>query len=133
MPAPCAKRGRRPDIMPGSRRYRRQDPEALRRDAEKKPAILKERTAVTEDRTPEEVIHELQVHQVELEIQNEALREAHLALELSWDKYIDLYEFAPVGYLTLSKTAIIEDANLTAASMFGIDRRDLVRARFRKF
>jgi PAS domain S-box-containing protein len=119
--------------MPGTKRYRKQDPEALRRDAEKKLATLKERTAATEDRTPEEIIHELQVHQVELEIQNEALRDAHLALELSWDKYIDLYEFAPVGYLTLSKTAIIEDANLTAASMFGIDRRDLVRARFRKF
>jgi PAS domain S-box-containing protein len=119
--------------MPGTRKYRKQDPEALRRDAEKKLVTLKERTAITEDRTPDEVIHELQVHQVELEMQNDALREAHLALELSWDKYIDLYEFAPVGYLTLGKTAIIEDANLTAASMFGTDRHDLVRARFRKF
>ena len=72
----------------------------LRTEAEKKlagqPAVL---PGQTEGRTPEELIHELQVHQVELEMQNEALREARLALEVSRDKYLDLYEFAPAGYM----------------------------------
>jgi PAS domain S-box-containing protein len=84
-------------------------------------------------KTPEELIHELQVHQAELELQNEALREAQLALGESRDKYLDLYEFAPIGYLTLTKQAVIEEGNLTSATMLGVDRRALIHDRFRKF
>ena len=117
----------------GSKRQKKNDPDVLRREAEKKLAVLKERTAAAEERSREQIIHELQVHQIELEMQNEALREAHLALETSWEKYIDLYEFAPVGYLTLSRTAVIEEGNLTGAALLGVDRRDLIKSRFRKF
>jgi PAS domain S-box-containing protein len=109
------------------------DPDALRRRAEKKLAALRKRSKGVDERTPEEVIHELQVHQIELEMQNEALREAHAALEASWDRYVDLYEFAPVGYLTLSKTAVIEEANLTGAGLLGTDRRNLINGRFRNY
>ena len=80
--------------------------------------------------TSGEVVHELRVHQIELEMQNEALRESQSSLEESRDRYADLYEFAPLGYLTLTKNAVIIQANLTAATMFGIDRRKLIKSRF---
>lgn len=84
------------------------------------------------DKTPEEIIHELRVHQIELEIQNEELKKAHQDLEDSRDRYIDLYDFAPVGYFTLTDKALIAEVNLTGASMLGMVRRDLIQTRFRK-
>jgi PAS domain S-box-containing protein len=76
---------------------------------------------------------DLQTHQIELETQAEELRKAQLALEESRDKYLDLYEFAPVGYLTLNDKALIVKVNLTGATLLGNDRKKLVNARFRKF
>ncbi len=86
-----------------------------------------------EGQTPEELIHELRVHQVELETQAKELRRAQFELEESRDKYLDLYDFAPVGYLTLNDTALITDANLTGAKLLGVERKKLHMARFRKF
>ena len=86
-----------------------------------------------EGQTPEELIHELEVHQIELEMQAEELRRAHIALEESRDKYLDLYEFAPIGYFTLTDKALIAEVNLTGATLLGAERKKLVNARFRKF
>lgn len=76
------------------------------------------------------LVHELQVHQIELEMQNEALRQSQVALEAARDRYLDLYEFAPVGYLTLTPSGQISEVNLTAASMLGVERKALLRSRF---
>jgi diguanylate cyclase (GGDEF)-like protein/PAS domain S-box-containing protein len=84
-------------------------------------------------RPAEEILHELEVHQIELEMQNEELRRAQLALEESRDRYVDLYEFAPVGYLTLTSEGLISDVNLTGAALLGDERKKMLRRRFNRF
>ncbi len=84
-------------------------------------------------KTPEEIIHELRGHQIELEIQNEELKKAQLDLEDSRNRYLDLYDFSPVGYVTLTRQATILEINLTGATMLGVVRQQLIGSRFRRF
>ncbi|MBK9442833.1 MAG: PAS domain S-box protein [Comamonadaceae bacterium] len=97
-------------------------------------AVAEARLAATPESTPTrsatETLHELQVHQIELEMQNEALRQTQLAFEQQRDRYLDLYEFAPVGYLTLSAEGIITEINLTGAKLLGRERKALLQHRF---
>ena len=72
------------------------------------------------------MIQELQIHQVELEIQNEELIRVHAELDATRNKYFDLFNLAPVGYLTLSEESVILDANLTAAKLLGVPRGGLL-------
>lgn len=74
----------------------------------------------------ERLQHELSVHEIELEVQGEALRSAQIDLVESRDSYLDLYDFAPVGYLTTSSTGLIEVLNLTFAQYLGEERATLI-------
>ena len=82
-------------------------------------------------RPGDELLHELRVHQIELEMQNEALRQTQQALEESRDRFIDLYEFAPVGYLTLNEKGLIEEINLTGVTLLGRERGKLLNTSLR--
>jgi len=79
------------------------------------------------------LLHELSVHQIELEIQNEELRRTQLELEKHRDKYAELYDFAPISYFTVGKNGLISKANLTGAAMLGMDRGRLLKQRFSSF
>lgn len=72
------------------------------------------------------LVQELQIHQLELEMQGDELRDAQQDLLKARDKYVDLYDFAPVGYITLNGKGIILEANLTAATLLGVARSTLV-------
>ncbi|QRY80645.1 EAL domain-containing protein [Pseudomonas sp. PDNC002] len=78
----------------------------------------------------EALLHELHVHQIELELQNENLLQTQVALEASRDQYLDLYEHAPVGYLTLGLNGQIDAVNLTGAQLIGLPRESLLGRRF---
>ena len=75
----------------------------------------------------ESLLHELQVHQIELEMQNEELRESHNALDIVRTRYFDLYDLAPIGYLTLNSHGAIQQANLTVANLLGMTRGSLIK------
>ena len=79
------------------------------------------------------MLHELLVHKVELEMQNDELLKAHIELEKARDRYIDLYEFAPIGYITINREGLINEINLTGSSLLGVDRAKLINRRFSKF
>lgn len=106
---------------------RRLADEKVREKYSRMPKNMEEATGV------DRLVHELHVYQIELEIQNEELRKAQLALEDTRDKYIDLYDFAPVGYFTFTSEALIKEVNLAGASLLGMDRQKLINARFRRF
>lgn len=84
------------------------------------------RRALTET---ERLLHELQIHQIELEIQNRALRETHEELEASRLRYLELFESAPIAYLTVESDGSILEANLAASGMFGLERALLLGRR----
>ena len=79
------------------------------------------------------LLHELQVHQIELEMQNEELRRAQGELEAARARYFDLFDLAPVGYFTLSEQGLILEVNLTGAGLLGVERRDLVKKQLTRF
>lgn len=76
------------------------------------------------------ILHELSVYQIELEIQNEQLQSSFDAIQKAQRRYADLYDFAPVGYLTLAEDSTITEVNLTAARILSVDRSRLSGIRF---
>ena len=118
-------------------------------DAERKEALeLREKAEIMarhkepcppekiEDMPPDEIrrlLHELRVHQIELEMQNEELRRAQVELDAARARYFDLYDLAPVGYCTLSEKNIILEANLNAALLMNTPRSQLVRQPLSRF
>ncbi len=107
---------------------------------ERAEEIARKRSTLSPDRledlSPEEArrtLHELQVHQIELEMQNEELRRTQEQLEASRARYFDLYDLAPIGYCTVSKAGLILEANLTAATLLGVARGVLVKQPLSRF
>jgi PAS domain S-box-containing protein len=79
------------------------------------------------------LLHELQVHQIELEMQNEELRQANETTEAALKKYTMLYDFAPMGYFTLDSDGSICDLNFTGAELLGEKRFSLINSNFKLF
>lgn len=109
-------------------------PAELRRQAETKLNGRKKTTAASMQAVDlQRLIHELEVHQIELEMQNEELARSHAELESALEQYSDLYDFAPVGYFTLAATGVILRANLRGTSLLGVERNALLNRRFAQF
>ncbi|MGD9730666.1 MAG: sigma-54 interaction domain-containing protein [Desulfamplus sp.] len=99
----------------------------LRKQAEEKAALLEETQDKLSFQETKDIIHELRVHQIELEMQNEELRRTQTELDAARSRYFDLYDLAPVGYCTVNEHGIILEANLTASTMFGNSRETLIK------
>ena len=110
---------------------RQEQPGGLHRRAEE--ALSRKMTGEPCTMPEEDVrvlVHELQVHQIELEMQNEELKRANAMVEEARNRYADLYEFAPVGYLTLDEKGLVLEANLTIVRQLGIERASLINYPF---
>ena len=108
---------------------RRRAEEITREDEAQSP----EQLAPLSPEAMRQTIHELRVHQIELEMQNEDLRRTQVELDATRARYFDLYDLAPVGYLTVSKQGLILEANLTSATLLGRARGALVRQLLSQF
>ncbi|HXI69038.1 MAG TPA: PAS domain S-box protein [Verrucomicrobiae bacterium] len=114
-----------PASLPGT--GLRHDAEARLRARQKKPRADAGGTKRKAD--PQRVFHELQVHQIELEMQNFELQESRNRMEVFVEKYTDLYDFAPVGYFSLDEQGRILEVNLTGATLLGVSRARLIKQR----
>ena len=81
----------------------------------------------------QQLVHDLQVHQIELEMQNEELRRTHAALESSRSHYFDFYDLAPVGYCTVTEKGLIREVNLTTCALLNVTRSQLIKQPISKF
>jgi PAS domain-containing protein len=110
------------------------DPNALRMKAE---ALLNKKQLKADKQIKEtdvkKLVHELQVHQIELEMQNEELRQAYETAEAALKKATMLYDLSPLGYLTIAQDGTIEDMNFTAADMLGERRFGVVGSNFKLY
>ncbi|MDD1713236.1 MAG: PAS domain S-box protein [Methanoregulaceae archaeon] len=105
----------------------------MKETARREPADRKGIHPCPGEKTPDEIIQELQVQQIELEMQADKLRRTQRTLEEARDRYLELYDFAPVGYLTLTDAALVHETNLTGAKLLGMTRSALIDTLFRKF
>ena len=109
------------------------DIRSLRQRAEKLLSEGPEKLALMSGTDVQKLVHELSVYQIELEMQNEELRTSREHLEESRTEYAELYDLAPLGYLTFDTTGLITRANLTACGLLGIERSLFVKKPFTLF
>ncbi len=115
------------NIKPSNTEMRRQAEATLIERRKKAPP-----SSVTEADT-RRLVHELEVHQIELEMQNEEREQSRAQAEKGLRQYIDLYDFAPVGYFTLAPDSVIHQVNLAGANLLGVARGELIKRRFSVF
>jgi PAS domain S-box-containing protein len=118
---------KRPESVVSSRIPRQELRDKAETQLGKKVGFISENIAALTTKEIQQMLHELRVHQIELEMQNEELRQSHITLDNARVRYFDLYDMAPIGYLTLSEQSLILQANLTASSMLGIARTALIK------
>ena len=106
---------------------------AMERAAKRTAQHLRTLASATTPDGLDRTIHQLEVHQIELEIQNEEMHGIQGELEASRARYFDLYDMAPTGYFTLSGEGLVLEANLTVAKLLGVARGDLVNQLFSRF
>jgi PAS domain-containing protein len=112
----------------------RTDAQLLRLRAEEQLKVKQQDERITEaEHDIKKLLHELQVHQIELEMQNEELRETNEIAESALKKYTMLYDLAPMGYFTLAADGTILELNFTGAEMLGDRRFSLVNSNFKLF
>jgi hypothetical protein len=109
------------------------DARMLRVKAEEKLKEKQETDKPVIEADVKKLLHELQVHQIELEMQNEELRDANETAETALKKYTMLYDFSPLGHFTLEKDGSISELNFTGAEMLGDKRFKLVNSNFKLF
>ena len=109
------------------------DAAELRRRAEERLRAGKAEAAAPTQKDALRLLHELQVQQIELELQNEELRGSRAEVEAGLERYTEIYDFAPVGYVTLGRDGSIRQLNLAGASMLGAERARLSGRRFGDF
>lgn len=105
----------------------------LRRKAEARLSKKKDKAQPLTKSDTLRVVHELQAHQIELEMQNEELIQARAEAEEAYRQYTDLYDFAPVGYFTLGQDGVIRQVNLAGAHLLGVERDKLINRRLGLF
>src|SRR5208282_5407063 len=108
-------------------------PKDLRLRAEALLAKSRPDIARVPEQDVQKLVHDLQVHQVELEMQNDELLRAQETLEEARDRFADLYDFAPLALLTLSEGGEVLEANLAAADLLGLERKALLHQKFTRF
>ena len=128
------------EVAPESMKYMDNRPANAAELRQRAEEIARENTVESSENlealSPEEMrqtVHELHVHQIELTLQNEELRRAQVKLDAARARYFDLYDLAPVGYVTLSEQGLILQANLTAAALLGMPRGQLVQQFLSRF
>jgi PAS domain-containing protein len=104
----------------------------LRRLAEEKTALIIENPHALSPEETLHVLHELRVHQIELEMQNEELQQSHVEMDAVRARYFDLYDLAPVGYCTVGDKVILE-ANLTTATLLDVSKSELIQQPMSRF
>ena len=110
--------------MPKSLRVRSETRLREQHDQEREPNVMY---------NTQRLFHELQVHQIELELQNEELSHANAAASSALEKYTDLYDFAPVGYFSLDEKGLMVELNMAGAVLLGVERSRLTGRRFQLF
>jgi PAS domain S-box-containing protein len=126
--SPQPDKGRQPPQLPNSEQLRRKAEQRLGRGDRPEEDL-----SHLPSRDLRSMVHELRIHQVELEVQNEELRTSQRELAEARDRYRHLYDFAPVGYVTLDARQRITEANLSAARLLGDDRQELIGKAFASF
>ncbi|HNP28951.1 MAG TPA: PAS domain S-box protein [Nitrospirales bacterium] len=105
----------------------------LRQKAETALTAIREQVKKMTLEEVHHLIHELQVHQIELEMQNEELRQTQLELEVARDRYATLFHFSPVGYVTLDENGRLLEANLTLCDLVGVSRVDILNRKLEQY